>query len=246
MVHEKVRYMPSGDCTLIMEFGNEINPRIIKRIRELAALLENSKINGVVEWVPTYRSILISYRPAIISGSRLIEILEGLEANRGEMELSPPLVTEIPTFYGGEYGPDLEYVAAHNSLTVEEVVSIHSGTDYLIYMLGFTPGFPYLGGMSDKIAVPRLKTPREKIPGGSVGIAGTQTGIYPIDSPGGWQLIGKTPLKLFDQEAEEPFLLQAGNYLRFVPVTEKEFIEIEDKVKSREYRVNTYPLDSTL
>jgi len=140
-------------------------------------------------------------------------------------------VTEVPTIYGNEYGPDLEFVAKHNGLTPEEVVQIHAGTAYLIYMLGFMPGFVYLGGMSPKIATPRLETPRIKIPGGSVGIAGSQTGIYPAESPGGWQLIGRTPLKLFDPYRQPPALLQAGNYVTFVSITPQEFARIKGEVE---------------
>jgi len=125
--------------------------------------------------------------------------------------------------YGGEAGPDLNFVAEHNGLTPEEVIRRHTAPAYLVYMLGFTPGFPYLGGMDESIAAPRLKTPRVRIPAGSVGIAGTQTGVYPIDSPGGWQLIGRTPLRLFDMEGENKFLLKAGQRVRFVPIDEGEF-----------------------
>jgi KipI family sensor histidine kinase inhibitor len=132
-------------------------------------------------------------------------------------------VIEIPTLYGGDSGPDLDYVASHNGLTPEEVVQIHASGTYRIYMLGFTPGFPYLGGMDERIATPRLETPRTKISGGSVGIAGAQTGIYPIDSPGGWQIIGRTPLALYDPQREEPILLQAGESIRFVPIDQETY-----------------------
>ena len=138
-------------------------------------------------------------------------------------EVPNPSTLEIPVVYGGEYGPDLEYVAEHNGISTEEVVEIHHSSSYLIYMLGFVPGFPYLGGMSEKIATPRLKSPRVAIPAGSIGIAGAQTGIYPLESPGGWQLIGRTPLKLFDPGKEDPFLPKPGHYLKFFPIEEKDF-----------------------
>jgi len=133
-------------------------------------------------------------------------------------------------------GPDLEFVAAHNHKTPEEVVRIHTSGEYLIYMLGFIAGFPYLGGMSREIAAPRLKSPRVKIEGGSVGIAGEQTGIYPVASPGGWQLIGRTPLKLYDAEREKPVLLEAGQYIKFRAVDEAEYEAIEKQVEAGTYQ----------
>ncbi|MEG2984683.1 MAG: 5-oxoprolinase subunit PxpB, partial [Peptostreptococcaceae bacterium] len=132
-------------------------------------------------------------------------------------------IVEIPVLYGGEFGPDIETVARHNNLSVEEVMDIHSKGEYLVYMLGFTPGFTYLGGMDNKIETPRLEIPRVKIPAGSVGIAGKQTGVYPIDSPGGWQLIGRTPIKLYDINKERPILLSAGDYVKFVPINKAEY-----------------------
>lgn len=132
-------------------------------------------------------------------------------------------VVEIPTVYGGEFGPDLGFVASHNHLTEADVVSIHSGTDYLVYMMGFIPGFTYLGGMDPRIATPRLSSPRTHIPAGSVGIAGEQTGTYPSDSPGGWQIIGRTPLSMYDASREEAALLKAGDYVRYVPIDESAF-----------------------
>ena len=239
-MYEETKYKPAGDRALVVEFGNEIQPRINRRVREIACLLQQEKIDGVIEWVPTYRSILIIYDPSVVLYQELVSRMKVLEKKRKEMALPPPVVTEIPTVYGGEYGPDLEYVAKHNNLQVEEVIRIHSEPEYLIYMLGFTPGFTYLGGMSPRIATPRLSTPRTSIPGGSVGIAAGQTGIYPMDSPGGWQLIGRTPLVLFDPKREEPVLLKAGNYLKFIPVCVEKYLEIKEKVEKGEYRVKVY------
>jgi inhibitor of KinA len=139
--------------------------------------------------------------------------------------VQPPV--EIPVCYGGAFGPDLEDVARHNGLTPEEVVRIHSGTEYFTYMLGFLPGFPYLGGMSERIATPRKQTPRLRVPAGSVGIAGSQTGIYPLESPGGWQLIGRTPLALFRPEDDPPVLVKPGDRVRFHPISEREFRRLE-------------------
>ena len=154
--------------------------------------------------------------------------------------IPPPTVIEIPVLYGGEMGPDLENVAKHNHKTPEEVIQIHTSEEYLIYMLGFIAGFPYLGGMSKEIATPRLKSPRVKIDGGAVGIAGEQTGIYPVDSPGGWQLIGRTPLKLYDADREKPILLEAGQYIKFRSVSKKEYKKIEKEVMEQTYQYVIY------
>lgn len=157
------------------------------------------------------------------------------------VELPPAQVMELPVYYGGDVGPDLSFVAKYNDLKEEEVIRIHTENSYLIYMMGFSPGFPYLGGMSEKIATPRLKEPRFKTPAGSVGIAGSQTGVYSMETPGGWQIIGRTPVKLYDPSRETPILLKAGNYIRFVPITKEEFHEIEQQVKDGSYETKTAP-----
>ena len=149
-------------------------------------------------------------------------------------------IIEVPVLYGGEYGPDIENIASHNNLSVEEVIKIHTSGEYLVYMLGFTPGFPYLGGMDKRIATPRLTTPRTKIPAGSVGIAGEQTGLYPIESPGGWQLLGRTPLNFFDPMKENPFIVTSGQYIKFTAISKKEYDEITEQVKNGTYTVKHY------
>jgi KipI family sensor histidine kinase inhibitor len=145
-------------------------------------------------------------------------------------------VLHIPTHYGGEHGPDMEFVTRHTGLSEQEVVSIHAGTDYLVYMMGFNTGFPYLGGMSERIAVPRLETPRTVVPAGSVAIAQRQTGIYPVASPGGWRLIGRSPVRLFDAANEPPVAVEAGDYLRFVAINEEGYLDIEAQVQSGTYQ----------
>ena len=190
--------------------------------------MENEFIREIV---PTYRSIIVHFDSLKISyGDLKKKILElgDSRSDDGEEEVN---MVEIPVLYGGDSGPDIESVAEHNGISVEDVIKIHSSRDYLIYMLGFTPGFPYLGGMDERIATPRLEKPRLKIDAGSVGIAGSQTGIYPLESPGGWQLIGKTPLDIFNPENEDPFLLNAGDYIRFIPITIEEYDVIKSKVK---------------
>lgn len=236
----EVRYLVAGDSAVCVEFGNEISPEINKKIRAFKIAVEKSDIPGIVETVPTYRSLLVHYHPEVIGFKALTEKFDKLMSSLSSIPIPPPTVIEIPVFYGGEMGPDIENVAEHNHKTVEEVIKIHTSEEYLIYMIGFIAGFPYLGGMSKEIATPRLKSPRVKIEGGSVGIAGEQTGIYPVASPGGWQLIGRTPLKLYDADREKPVLLEAGQYIKFAAVTEEEYKKIEKEVEDGTYKYVVY------
>ena len=236
-----VRFLLSGDSSVTVEFGNEISPAINAQIRAFTIALEESKLPGIVEVVPTYRSLMVHYDPGVILYDELVKELKGLMGQLSNIQIPPSDVLEIPVLYGGEAGPDLAFVAEHNHKTPEEVIKIHTSTEYLIYMLGFTPGFTYLGGMSDEIAAPRLKQPRVKIPAGSVGIAGSQTGVYPIDSPGGWQLIGKTPVRMYDPDRAEPILPKAGEYIKFCPITQAEFDAIAAQVTAGIYECKRHP-----
>ena len=236
----EVRYLVSGDSSVCVEFGNEISPDINRKIRAFKIAVEKSGIPGIVETVPTYRSLLVHYKPEVIGYKAITEKFKSLMGTLDNIEIPPPTVIEIPVLYGGEMGPDIENVASHNGKTVEEVIKIHTSQEYLIYMIGFVAGYPYLGGMSKEIATPRLKEPRVKIDGGSVGIAGEQTGIYPLDSPGGWQLIGRTPFKLYDAEREKPVLLEAGQYIKFRSISQKEFDETAKAVEDGSYKYVTY------
>ena len=219
----KVRYLAAGDSSVSVEFGNEISPEINRQIRAFKIAVEKSGIPGIVETVPTFRSLMVTYDPSEISFEQLKKELSGISVEESAGQETSHHVVEIPVCYGGSYGEDLKDVAAHAGLTEEEVIRLHSSVDYNIYMLGFLPGFPYLGGLDPKLFTPRLDNPRTKIPEGSVGIGGEQTGIYPLESPGGWRLIGRTPLKLYDPDREQPFLYQAGDYIRFVPITAEEY-----------------------
>lgn len=243
-MEQKIRYKSAGDHALVAEFGNEISKEINHQVRALAFLLDQEPVEGITEMVPTYRSLMIHYNPLIIDEKGMIAALEKKEKKLNSLELPPPMVTEIPTLYGGEYGPDLMDVAKHTGLAEQEVINIHSSTEYLIYMLGFTPGFPYLGGMDPRIAAPRLSKPRTKIKKGSVGIANTQTGIYSVDSPGGWKLIGWTPVPLFEPEGKSPFLLKAGDYLKFRPIDMEEYNNIQQKINQGKRPWKTYPKET--
>jgi len=230
-MYDKLRFLLAGDRGLLVEFGASIDPEINQKVRQIFLSLEKMPIEGVTEVIPTYRSILIFYDPFQSDPERLKKQILDRENKLDKWEIPPPETIEIQVAYGDDFGPDLEFVAQHNNLTPEEVIQIHTSGTYLIYMLGFTPGFPFLGGLSEKIFTPRLEKPRQLVPAGSVGIANNQTGIYPIDSPGGWQLIGKTPIKLYDPTGSPPILLRAGNYLKFKKIPRKEFLEIASRYR---------------
>jgi len=233
-------YLLAGDQTLVVELGDDISPEINGKVHELMRSVESCDIDGIVDLVPTYRSLMIQYDPGQISVSDLQTLLSEFEFEDVGGAVERSTIVHVPTLYGGECGPDLDSVAEHAGLTSEEVVAIHAGTDYLVYMMGFTPGFPYLGGLPEQLVTPRLPTPRAKIPAGSVGIAESQTGVYPISSPGGWRLIGRTPLRLFDAERDPPALIAAGNYVRFVPLDgEEDYSRIGRSVESGEYAMET-------
>ena len=220
---EKARFRTAGDRGILVEYGDVIDPAVNNKVRSMAIVMGGKPPEGVIEIIPTYRSLLIIYDPSITHSAKLKNTLDTLEARLGEISIPPPRTVELPVCYGGELGPDIDTVADTNNLTVEEVIELHCEPEYLIYMVGFTPGFPFLGGLSEKLHTPRLETPRTLVPEGSVGIANNQTGIYPIASPGGWQLIGRTPVKLFAPWRQNPFLYQAGDRLKFKPISADEY-----------------------
>jgi KipI family sensor histidine kinase inhibitor len=233
---QNIRILTEGDSSLLVEFGKEISPEINQKITAAVQLLKEQHIEGVVDLIPAFCSLLINYDPRVISFeeiSKRVQQIIKLDARAGQQRKR---VFEIPVCYGGAYGPDLANIASHAGLTEEEVIQIHSSRDYLIYMLGFLPGFCYLGGLDERIHTPRLANPRIKINAGSVGIGGSQTGIYPLDSPGGWQLMGMTPVKTYDPEREDPILVEAGDYIRFVPIDEAEYKRIKELVDRGEYQ----------
>ncbi|AOY76499.1 5-oxoprolinase subunit PxpB [Clostridium formicaceticum] len=230
---------PAGDNGLIIEFGNCICEEINREIRSFLYYLEvhAKDFDEVIEIVPTYTTLFILYDPLEATYQELADKLSRVRREISQIEIPEPNTLHIPVLYGGDHGPDLPAVAQHNGLSIEEVINIHRSGHYLIYMIGFTPGFPYLGGMSEKIATPRHKVPRQKISSGSVGIAGNQTGIYPIDSPGGWQVIGRTPIKLFDPSREPAVLLKVGDYLVFDVIDDTTYGEIKQLVERDQYQV---------
>lgn len=218
-----------GDCGVLVELGNSISEAVNRRVMEFNRKISEFQIEGILETIPAFCSVLVCYDPLKTDFDAMGKILLELSKSLEEKQEAGGKLVEIPVCYGGSYGPDLAFVAEHGKLTEKEVIEIHSGRDYRIYMLGFLPGFPYLGGLDERIYTPRLKTPRTRIVAGSVGIGGEQTGIYPMDSPGGWQLIGRTPYRLFKPEQMERPLYEAGDSIRFVPICSEEFEEISKK-----------------
>ncbi len=234
-----VKILPLGESAIQIEFGKGIDPKIHGKVKMFTDNLDVSPLPGMIEYVSAFSSVTIFYDPVKVremyqespEGKLLLtfEFLAVMVREKlGKLEYDAdyiPRIVEIPVCYGEEFGPDLQYVAEYNNLTTDEVIAIHSNGEYLVYMIGFAPGFPYLGGMSESIATPRRKSPRMSIPAGSVGIAGMQTGVYPIATPGGWQLIGNTPVELFRPLDNPPTLLQSGDRIRFYPITRREYEE---------------------
>ncbi len=232
---ERARFLVVGEQGMAVELGDAVDEEVNARVHRLAAAVRRALAREVLEVVPTYRSLFVAFDPLRVPRERLVRRIEALleRMPAGPAPRPPGRTVRIPVCYGGELGPDLDEVARRAGLAPEEVVEIHASADYRVYMLGFTPGFPYLGGMSPRIATPRLERPRTRIPGGSVAIGGEQTGIYPVDSPGGWRIIGRTPLRLFDPSSPEPFLVAAGDRVRFEPIGTEAFREAEARGRRR-------------
>jgi len=216
-------FLLMGDRGLLLEFGEEISSETNEKVRRMALAIQAEAIKGIIETVPTYRSLLIIYDPLILSIDDLKKRLEKLEDGLRQTPFPEPKLTRIPVVYGDPYGPDLDFVAQYHRISHNEVIQLHCSKPYFIYMIGFMPGYPYMGELPDALITPRLKTPRLSVPAGSVAIAQKQTGIYPMESPGGWQIIGRTPIKIFDPKKEPPALLQMGDLVQFYPISEKEF-----------------------
>jgi KipI family sensor histidine kinase inhibitor len=217
------RFLLAGDAALVVEFGDEISLEVNRRVHSLAHALEQHACLGLGEAVPSYRSLLVHYDPLLLSCAEVEALVSGVLQRCEDAPPPEPRMIEVPTAYGGEFGPDIGFVAGHNGLSVEEAIRLHAGATYTVYMLGFTPGFAYLGGLPEALVTPRLPTPRTAVPPGSVGIAGSQTGLYALATPGGWRLVGRTPLTLFDPGHTPPSLFSPGDQVRFVPIPGEAF-----------------------
>lgn len=227
-----MQFAPLGDSAVMITLGDAIDERTHRLVRAASSRIRGDPPPGFVDLVPAYVSIVVHYDPTVASrGSdgtpheRVVKSLRDRLVGLDVGELPATRLVEIPVCYGGELGPDLDDVAQSHGLTPQEVVELHAGAEYLVYMIGFMPGFAYLGGLAERIVTPRRTTPRTAVPAGTVGIGGRQTGVYPLVSPGGWNLIGRTPVKIFDIAREEPTLLETGDRVRFRPISRAEFDE---------------------
>lgn len=226
----------AGDSAINLEFAKTISPQTSGMIRVAAQTLTDDPIPGVRELVPTFCSLMVTYDPCQIGYDDLCQRVRGKLRNITAAESTVKRIVVIPVCYEDEFAPDLGTVAEHADMSPEEVVALHSSHDYLIDMLGFLPGFAYLGGLDERLHTPRLAVPRTEIPAGSVGIGGAQTGIYPLASPGGWQIIGRSPARPYDPDRTPPILYQAGEYLRFSPISRKQYDAIEAQIAAGSYQ----------
>jgi KipI family sensor histidine kinase inhibitor len=217
------RIVPSGDSAIVVELEARVDPEVNARAIRLADAVQAAAIAGVRDVVPTYRSVAVFFDPLRTDYRGLVAWLEGQADQLAEAPIDQRPSISIPVCYVGELGPDLAAVAAFANMSPQDVITIHSSATYRVFMLGFMPGFAYMGALDPRIAMPRRATPRVRVPCGAVGIAGLQTGIYPAETPGGWQLIGRTPLKPFDVTRPAPFLFQPGDAVRFVPIERDEY-----------------------
>ena len=211
-----------GDRALLVELGDRISPSINEKVREIFLKLDRRALEGVVDLVPSYRSLMVVYDPMKTGLNRLREEILKLHQATDPSLVPEPKVLAVPVVYGGEYGPDLEWVAEFHKISPDQVIRLHTGTTYRVYMIGFTPGYPYLGELPETLATPRRETPRTAVPQGSVAIAQRQTGIYPVQSPGGWHILGWTPIRLFDPARWPPTPLEMGDQVTFFPIQKEE------------------------
>ena len=237
---KSIKIVQAGENSISIQFEQKISPSINSVISRLCSLLDAEQFAdrfSIQETVPSYCAILV-----ILKSKRRLRLLKKeiyrkiflvLSSDKNS-ETQNETIHKIPVCYDEEFSPDIKNVCAHTGLSKEEVIALHTEKEYLIYMLGFLPGFAYLGGMNKKLETPRLKTPRTKIPAGSVAIGGSQTGIYPAESPGGWQIIGKTPVKTFDVQRKPAVFFKAGDKIKFEPVSKEEFFSIQEKERHTE------------
>jgi KipI family sensor histidine kinase inhibitor len=232
-----LRFLPAGDLAVSVELGEEISADVNTRVRALEFLIEQKGVPGVVETVPTYRALLVYYDPAVVDYDTLCGQLAALAEQATTASMPPARLVELPCCYEpGELGPDLEAAARRLGLSVDELVRLHAGAEYLVYFIGFTPGLPYMTGAPEALHIARLDTPRVKVPAGSVAIGGIQCCIYSVESPGGFWLLGRTPVRLYDPAAPEPILLRPGDRVRFRPIPRHEYDDIAARVAAGAFR----------
>ena len=242
-IYAEPRFLPCGDLALSVELGDDINREVNARVLALEYLIQQRRVSGVTETVPSYRSLLVYYDPLVVGWGALTESLHALWREARPEVLPPARTVEVPCCYGGDLGFELEAAAEKIGLPADEVARLHADADYYVYFVGFTPGLPYMTGMPDRIFIPRLVQPRLKTPPGSVSIGGIQCCIYPVESPGGFWVLGRTPLRLYDPESADPILLRAGDQVRFTMITRPEYDAIAAAVADGTYapRVTVAP-----
>ncbi len=235
-MYSEPKFLPAGDLAVSVELGDEISRAVNARVLALDYLIRQTRLPGVVETVPSFRALLVYYDPFVLGSEELAAALEALVHEARPEVLPPARTVEIPCCYGGDLGFELEAAAAKLGLSPEEVVRLHAGANYHVYFVGFTPGLPYMTGTPDRLTISRLETPRTRTPAGSVGIGGVQCCIYSVESPGGFWVLGRTPLHLYDPGAAEPILLRAGDRVRFRPIERREFDAIAAAVAEGAFR----------
>lgn len=232
---------PAGDQAVLVEFAGEVSPELSSQIQSLANWFNRSVKEGVYECIPGFKTLYVEYDPLVYTFSVLQGLIhQGLCDMPRTAEMTSKVIW-IPVCYDPELAPDLSDVAEINGLTVEDVIRLHSQPQYYVYFTGFLPNFPFLKGMPREIATPRLARPRVLVPGGSVGIAGEQTGFYPVDSPGGWRIVGRIPVRMYDRRRDQPFLLQQGDWLQFFPISRSEYEDLQelDRLSPYEFRIES-------
>jgi KipI family sensor histidine kinase inhibitor len=237
----KLRFLSAGERALVVEFGDRVDRSLSDQVLRLNAIIASSALGGVVETVPTFRSVMVHYDPLVTSRANLEQAITGL-LDRRESPRAAARLWHVPVCYEGEFAPDLTDVARRIGLSPDEVVMLHSDMQFHIYMLGFLPGFPYMGDLPQQLVLPRRPDPRLRVPAGSISIATSLTAIYPYQSPGGWHLIGTTPIRLFDAERARPALLAPGDAVRFQPIDPASFASIRRAVENRSYEAESTPI----
>jgi inhibitor of KinA len=230
--------IPSGDTSIVVEFGDRIDRDVNRRVLNATTVLKSANIKGIIEVVPTYRSLMVHYDPLKVSSKLLEDLLPPLLEIDDSYEIQARR-WHIPVCYEHELAPDLEYVARSAGMSTGDVARLHSSKSYHVYMIGFLPGFPYMGDLPEELRLPRRDTPRVNVPMGSVAIAMAMTAVYPVESPGGWHLIGTTPIQMFDSTATNPALFSAGDQVQFMEISNADFLAMESEVASGSFTLTS-------
>lgn len=240
---QQVTIKYAGDKAILAEFENEISIEVNSKVRALKYSLEQTPFPGMKELIPTYRSLLIQYDPLVVRSAKAIEYVRASLGHLSEVKLPPAIVTEIPVIYDREFAQDIDEIARIEKKSVEEIIKIHSQSEYFIYMLGFSPGHPYTARFENPFSFKRRDTPRVRIPGGSIVVQLALSDIIPFDQPCGWNIIGATPLYVCDFRKKNPFLLKAGQWIKYVPIGKEEYLDIKRQVEQGTYVCKTYKKD---